>query len=112
MIHISVCIEYKTLTFSNMTTYIRDSDISTSLISSQNTVYDLTEYLGFKPWSDDSVEEWEFWLDRLRIEENTLQKICTDYHILKGNVDYELDGLEKVRRAIAEAEEEIAAEAS
>ena len=92
-----------------MTTYTRDSNVSTSFLSSQNTVYDLTEYLGFKPWSDDSIEEWEYWLDRLRIEENTLQKICTDYHILKGNVDYELDGLEKVRRAIAEAEEEIAA---
>ena len=101
--------EYKTLTFSNMTTYTRDSNVSTSFLSSQNEVYDLSEYLGFKPWSDDSIEKWEFWLDRLRIEENSLEEICSDHHILNGNVDYELDGLEKVRRAIAEAEQEIAA---
>jgi len=71
-------------------------------------VYDIPANVGFKPWADDSVETWETWLDKLRIEEFILEKICRDTSIINGNVDYEMGGLEKVRRAIVKAEQEIA----
>ena len=72
-------------------------------------IYHLPANVGFKPWSNDPIETWEYWLGELEAEKDVLENICAEYHLLDGNIDYEIDGLDKVRRAIEEAKLEIAA---
>lgn len=72
-------------------------------------IYHLPANVGFKPWSNDPIETWEYWLGELEAEKDVLENICAEYHLLEGNVDYEMDGLDKVRSAIKEAKLEIAA---
>jgi hypothetical protein len=72
-------------------------------------IYHLPANVGFKPWSNDPIETWESWLADLKAEKASLENICAEYHLPEENVDYEIDGLDKVRRAIEEAKLEIAA---
>ena len=103
--------EYKTLTFSNMTTYTRDFDISTSSNLPQTVTEDLSEHVNLKPRSGDSIGEWESWLDQLRIEKVILEESFEvhgkDEEEFMQFFDSDMYALENVRHEIVEAERNI-----